>query len=68
VERYLAVGQGCHSARISLDEHNMVALFGEHDGSCEPNVPCPDYGHAQVVSFHALMLADAGRPDRLVRR
>jgi hypothetical protein len=64
VERYPAVSQRRQPVRISLYKQNMVALFGEHDGCRETNVPCSDYGCAQIVLLHAPMLADASRPPQ----
>jgi len=57
VERNAAVGQRCQPVRVSLDEHNVSAQFGEHHGSREPDVPYSDYGCARFLILHALMLA-----------
>ena len=48
LKRYQAVGQRCEPLRVSLDEHNMVALFGEHDGGREPHVPRADHGRVYL--------------------
>jgi hypothetical protein len=64
VERYSAVGERCQPVRVSLDEHDMVALFGEHHGRRETNVPCADDGRAQIVVLQAPILADAEQPGR----
>jgi hypothetical protein len=65
VERYLAVGQRCQPVRVSLDEHNMLSPFGEHDGGREPDVPCADYGRARFPILHALMLPSWTQANRL---